>query len=499
LTGVGPGDENLITKSAIDYIKKADAIIYDHLVPVSVLDYAKKGAKLIYAGKSPGKHSMPQEKINRLLKKEVKNNKIALRLKGGDPFLFGRGAEEALHLKKSGIEFEVIPGVSAGSAVPSYAGIPLTQRGISSQVTFVTGHEDEKKHNLSVNWEKLAKSDGTLVIFMGMMNLECIVNKLVSGGMDKNTPVCVIQRGTTPRQKSVMATLSNIVKKVYSKKISNPAIVVVGKVVSLRKKLNWYESKPLFGKKILITRPGSLAKEFALKLRQLGAQTRICPLIELSREKKLKPGNLANKIAITDWIIFTSRNAVDICFELLKACKKDARVFSKTKIAAIGDQTKNMLLERGLMADVVPKEFSMEGLANEFKKIELKGKKIFFPHSLQGRKLLCEKLHKQGAIIEEMFIYRIKKTKALNSKKLINIIREEKFDWITFTSSSCVHAFMRFLKRRKRLIKKQRFACIGPVTNKTLKSYGVGSNTVAKVYTIEGLIGALVNKGNYQR
>ncbi|MCG2712275.1 MAG: uroporphyrinogen-III C-methyltransferase [Candidatus Omnitrophica bacterium] len=494
LAGVGPGNEALITQAALECIKAADVIIYDHLVSPDLLENAPSGVKIIYAGKSPRRHSLKQEQINRILVNEAGKHRVVVRLKGGDPFLFGRGAEEALALKKAKIAFEIVPGVSSGMAAASYAGIALTQRGISSQVTFVTGHEDPKKKDKDIDWSMLARSKGTLVVFMGMSRLKEITAELINGGMKKDTPVCVSEWGTLPKQRSVTGTIENIAGKIKKNGLTNPAIVIIGKVVNLRKKLNWYETKPLFGKKILITRPEIMAGLFSSNLKQLGAQTCVYPLIEVVREVKINAKRLISGIKQSNWVVFTSKSAVDICFRELENKNLDARLFSGAKVAVLGWETQAELKERGIIADIIPKKFFMESLAAEFKKIDIRKKRIFIPHSRQGRKLLVDELRAQGAIINEMFIYSVCRPREASARKLRKLIKDEQFDFITFTSSSCVHQFMKFFKKEKALVNKQKFACIGPVTEQTLQSYGFKAETTAKVFTIEGLIKAMLIK-----
>ncbi len=494
LVGVGPGNEGLITLAALECIKSADVIIYDYLMSPEFLVNAPNHAKLIYAGKKPGRHSLKQEEINRILIKEAKKYQIVVRLKGGDPFLFGRGGEEALALKKAKLAFEIIPGISSGIAVASYSGIPLTQRGLSSQVTFVTGHEDPGKLDSGIDWAALAQIKGTLVVFMGMARLKKIISQLMHFGMKKDMPVCVSQWGTLPKQRSLTGTLCNITNIIKRHKLDNPAIVIIGKVVNLRKKLNWYESKPLFAKKILITRPKAMAGIFSSKLQSFGAQTYIYPMIEVVKTNKFNTKHLIDAIKQSDWVIFTSRSVVDICFCELANNNLDARLFAHTKVAVLGIETQRELKGKGISADIMPEKFFMESLVAEFKKIDICQKQIFIPHSRQGRKLLVDELSKQGAIIKEMFIYSICRPKQANALTLRKIVKAEQFDFITFTSSSCVHQFVKFLQKDKELLSRQRFACIGPVTANTLQSYGLKAAAVAKVFTIEGLIKAILNK-----
>ncbi len=491
LVGVGPGDEQLITQAALECIKKADIIIFDHLMSKSLLDNRKPEAKVIFAGKFPGLHNVPQKDINALLLKYAKNNNIVVRLKGGDPFLFGRGSEEALVLRKAKIAFEIVPGVSSGFAAAAYSGIPLTHRGIASHVTFVTGHEDPTKKESSVDWKKLAALEGTLVVFMGMSRLNITTALLIKHGKAKNTPVCITQWGTLPAQRSVIGTLENISGKVKAKGIIHPAIIIIGNVVLLRKQLNWFEKKPLFGKKILITRPLALAKELSQELELNGAQTITYPLIEVVKEKGLKDVAIIKKFKTADWVLFASRNAVDICFDVLDRQNKDVRFLKDIKFAVLGSKTQNMLRARGIIADIVPKKFYMESLIKEFKKIDVKNKRIFIPHSKQGRPVLVDELSKQGAIIDELFVYHVAAPKTSAKQQFLKLLKQENFDIITFTSSSCVHQFMRFIGKEKQLIKNQIFAVIGPITKKTLEGYGFKAAIEAKVFTASGLVQAI--------
>ncbi|MBU1086415.1 MAG: uroporphyrinogen-III C-methyltransferase [Candidatus Omnitrophica bacterium] len=488
LVGVGPGNEQLVTQAALECIKIADIIIYDHLMSKSLLDNKKPEAKVIFAGKFPGAHNVSQPSINALLLKHAKKDKIVVRLKGGDPFLFGRGSEEALVLKKAKIPFEIVPGVSSGFAVAAYSGIPLTHRGIASHVTFVTGHEDPTKRESSVDWKKLSELEGTIVVFMGMSRLKNIIDLLIKYGKPRNTPVCITQWGTLPAQRSVTGSLNNIANKVKAAGITHPAIIIIGNVVNLRKQLNWFEKKPLFGKKILITRPLILAKELSQELEANGAQTITYPLIEVVKEKRLKDAQVIEKFKQADWVLFTSRNAVQICFDILDKQGQDIRIFKDTKFAVLGSQTQNMLKARGIIADLVPKQFYMESLIKEFKKIKIVGQRIFIPHSKQGRPILTEQLAKQGAIIDELFVYHIEAPKAANKQRFVKLLKQENFDIITLTSSSCVHQFMRFIDKDRQLIEKQVFAVIGPITRKTLESYGLKAPIEAKVYTASGLV-----------
>ena len=487
LVGMGPGNPQLSTLAVVNCIQKAEVIIYDHLMSTELLRHKSAGCELIYAGKSPDQHSMKQDEISRLLVKKAKENKIVARLKGGDPFLFGRGSEEACALAQEKIPFEIVPGVSSGIAAAAYAGVPLTHRGIASSVTFVTGHEDPGKTGSSVDWGKLAAINGTLVVFMGMSRLELIIKDLLGHGKDKRTPVCVVQWGTLPKQRSVTGRLENIAAIVKAQGITNPAIVIIGEVVKLKKILNWFETKPLFGKKILITRPEALTREFSLILEEQGAQAVSYPLIEIRRIKGLDEDKVLKKLRANDWIVFTSRNAVEICFDILAKAGKDIRFFGQAKIAALGSQTSEDLKKRGIIPDLVPKNFVMESLLRDLKKQGIRGKKVFLPHSYQARPLLAKGLISAGAVLDEVFIYDAVMPRKVRQTNFRKMIEAENFDLITFTSSSGVRQFMRLMKRSRALLRKQKFAVIGPITEKTLAGYGFKACLAAKNFTAPGL------------
>ncbi|MBU4305898.1 MAG: uroporphyrinogen-III C-methyltransferase [Candidatus Omnitrophica bacterium] len=491
LIGAGPGNEQLITAAGLGIIRAADVIVYDNLAGTSVLERRKLSAKLIFAGKIPGEKAMPQQQINALLIRCARRGALVARLKGGDPFLFGRGAEEALALQKARIDFAVIPGISAAFAAAAYAGIPLTHRGISSQVTFITGHEDPQKKKSDIDWQATARLKGTLVIYMGMANLHKITQRLISYGMRRNTPACIIQWASLPYQKIAVAALENIARQAKSRAVTHPAVVIIGDVVALHERIRRCAEKPLFAKKVLITRPLALAGEFREKLEAEGAQAVVYPLIETVAEEKISGGVVLKKIKTCDWVIFTSRNAVEICFEVLAKKNKDARFFGAIKVAALGEETKKALFAKGINADLVPEQFYMESLIEEFAKVDIRGKRIFIPHSRQARPLLCAELTRLGAVAEELFIYKVKRPAQAKKSVLRRILAEQKMDVVTFTSSSCVHQFMKLMGKEKGLLARQVFAVIGPVTANTLRDYGYKGHIMADVYTVEGLVRAI--------
>ena len=490
LVGAGPGDPNLLTLAGLRCLRQADVIMYDQLVDPSILRERRPDCRLIYVGKQPGRHSLTQTEINRLLVRTSRQYRSVVRLKGGDPFMFGRGGEEALVLAEHHIPFEIIPGVSAGSAAAAYAGIPLTHREYASQVTFVTGHEDPSKQTGQVDWKLLARQPGTIVIFMGMARLATIVSQLITYGRDRQTLVCIVRYGTLPQQRTVTAPLQNIVAQAERAGITHPALVIIGAVVSLRPRLNWFETKPLFGRKFLVTRPESLAPELVKLLSEAGAQTMVYPLIEIVPEA-VTPRAMMSGLAACEWVVFTSRNAVDQTFGLLQQAGADSRAFGGKKIAVLGTETCTVLAGYGIRADLMPKSFIMEELARCFRRLPMAGKRVLLPHSRQGRPLLRQALRQQGARVKEIFLYRVQRPATATVTGLARLLKNERFDGITFTSSSSVREFMELLSRQRGLVSQQKMISIGPVTSQTIFSHGFQPALTAPVFTASGLVEAM--------
>ncbi len=491
LTGAGPGDTKLITVRALELIKKADCIIYDYLANPELLKFAPTGCELIYVGKSAGSHTLPQEKINRLLAEKASVYKTVVRLKGGDPFIFGRGAEEALYLKTKGINFEVVPGVTSAIAAPAYAGIPLTLRNKNSTVGFITGHEDPSKEKSSLDWAALSKGLGTMVFLMGAANLELIARKLIAAGRPKDTKVAVIMQGSTARQKTVTGQLSDIASLARKSKITAPAIIVVGDVVALRKQLGWFEKRLLFGKRVVVTRTREQAGALSSRLMDLGAEVIEAPVI------KIKPLN-ADKKALGafsrdkyGWVFFTSANGVREFSSILCRTGKDSRIFAGSKVCAIGSETADALSAIGIKADYVPSEFTAEAIVRHFKNYASENKKALILRAKEGRDVMPDGLRKAGFSVRVIDLYRT------ICRKETAVILKEVFkagvDIITFTSSSTVKNFIALLgKNYKRFLCGVKLASIGPVTSQTLRKFGLRPAIQAKVYTIEGLIKAIV-------
>jgi len=495
LVGAGPGDPELLTIKAQKVLQKADVIVYDYLASEEILDLAKQEAEKIYVGKKAGKHTLPQEDINNLLIKKAKQGKIVVRLKGGDPFVFGRGGEEAEALFEENIPFEIIPGITSAIAVPAYAGIPVTHRDYTSTLAIITGHEAEGKAESKIDFSALAKI-GTLIFLMGVKNLPFIVENLIKNGKSEDTPVAIIRWGTLEKQKTVVGCLKDIVEKAKKENISPPAVIIVGEVVKLREKLAWFEKKPLFGKKIVITRTRKQASKLSEKLRELGAKCYEIPTIEIKPLESKEMEEEIKKLGSYDWIVFTSENGVEIFLQKVFEQGFDARIFSHIKIAVIGSATKNKLLSFGLKADLMPQNsFTQEGLVSEFSKLNLREKRILIARAKKARNVLPEKLKELGAYVKVLPIYETVLPE--NSKEKLKNVVKEGVDVITFTSSSTVENFFELLKEEKALMEKLKketvFASIGPITTETLKKYGFEPQIQAKVYNIDGLIEAILN------
>jgi uroporphyrinogen III methyltransferase/synthase len=494
LIGAGPGDPGLITVKGLACVKKADVIIYDYLANERLLEHRRPDAELVYVGKQGGRHTLPQEEINALIVRKAREGKIVARLKGGDPFIFGRGGEEAEELADDGIPFEIVPGVTAATAVPTYAGIPLTHRDHTASVAFVTGHEDPTKEESKVHWDRIATGIGTLVFFMGMKNLRNIVDNLVSHGRASETPVALIQWGTRTDQRVVTGTLLNIIEKVKEAKLGPPAIIVVGEVVRLREKLNWYESKPLFGKRVIVTRSRGQASAFAELLIDRGATTIEFPTIDVVPPADWNELDSALKeIETFHWIIFTSANAVKFFMDRLRRPGRDLRVLKGVNICAVGPKTAEALETWGLSADLVPEEFKAEGLLAALGGVQVKGKKFLIPRARVARELIPDRLRELGAEVTVATSYENVKPVA-DRDRIIKLLVEKKISIMTFTSSSTVHNFVEILgqKEYKPLIQGVTVACIGPITAKTAEEYGMKTDVMPKEYTIPAFVDALV-------
>ena len=494
LIGAGPGDPGLITVKGLECVRKADVIIYDYLANERLLDNRRPDAEMIYVGKQGGRHTLPQDEINRLIVSKAKEGKVVSRLKGGDPFIFGRGGEEAEECVNSGIPFEVVPGVTAATSVPTYAGIPLTHREHTASVAFVTGHEDPTKPESKVHWDKIATGIGTLVFFMGMKNLQNIVDNLVANGRDAGTPVAAIQWGTRTDQRVVSGTLRDIVGRVREAKLGPPAIVVVGDVVNLRGKLNWFESKPLFGKRIIVTRSRDQASVFAEMLINAGATPIELPSIDVVPPASWSELDRAlDDLQTYQWIIFTSANAVRFFFQRLRERGMDIRALSANRICVVGPKTAEALAGYSLKADLVPADFKAEGVLEALGGVAVKGMKFLIPRAKQAREIIPEKLRERGAVVTVATAYENVRP-ATDVDRVKKLLRDGRIAAVTFTSSSTVNNFVEMVGKSeyKTLMNGVAVACIGPVTAKTAEEYGMKADIMPKEYTIPALVDAMV-------
>lgn len=494
LIGAGPGDPGLLTLKGRKLLEKADVVVYDRLVGDQILAYANPAAELIYVGKASGNHALPQEQINELLVNRASEGKKVARLKGGDPFLFGRGGEEALYVKEHGYEFEVVPGVTSAIAVPAYAGIPVTHRDAASSFAVITGHEKPDKKDSSIKWKEIACGVGTLVFLMGVENLPFIVENLLNNGRNPNTPVALVRWGTLPEQEVLTGTLSTIVKRVEETSFKPPAIIIVGEVVDLRQDLNWIEKKPLWGKKIVVTRSRKQASALAERISELGGEAIEFSTVEISREPDLSDlHDCFNHIEEYHWIIFTSVNAVDIFFNELKLAGHDIRSLKGLKVCAIGPATRERLESKGLIVDIVPNEYRAEGIIEELEKFIQVGHLVLLPRARGAREILPESIRRLGAQVDEVYLYRSIPSTGVSSNSRDSIVRGE-VDLITFTSSSTVTNFVAMVGREniEHIASRIKVACIGPITAETARQQGFKVDIMAREYTINGLVEAIL-------
>ncbi len=494
LVGAGPGDPELITLKGLECIKNADVIIYDYLASPSLLKHAREHAEIIYVGKKGGDHTLSQDRINALIAEKAQKGFTVTRLKGGDPFIFGRGGEEAEVLIDARIPFEIIPGVTSAIAAPAYAGIPLTHRKFTSTIAFVTGHEDPSKAESNIDWAALAKGIGTLVFLMGVKNLPHITDRLMHHGMSPDTPVALVRWGTTPKQTTVSGTLDTIVERTKAAGLKPPAIIVVGHVVKLREKMRWFETRPLMGQCIVVTRAREQASDLVKRLSDLGAECLECPTIKVSPPQDVKPLDQAmENLSSYDWLIFTSVNGVNFFFERLFQKNKDVRALKDIHTAVIGPATEKKLFDFGLKSDIVPESYRAESVVKAFAGKDVTGRKILLPRAKEARPVLPLELKKMGAVVDEVTAYCTHAVKD-NTDVLSARLKERSIDMITFTSSSTVKNFRALFPNEdlKDLMRGVTIASIGPVTADTARDLGFDVHIIAESYTIPGLCQAIL-------
>lgn len=495
LVGAGPGDPGLITVKGRKLLERADAVLYDNLANVHLLDLTPARCERIYVGKKRSKHEVPQEEITRLLIDRARRDWTVVRLKGGDPFIFGRGGEEVEALAEAGIPFEIVPGVTTPLGLAAYTGVPLTHREHTSAVTFVTGHNIE-----AIDWSKIGAVE-TIVLFMGLVNFPAIARALIAQGRSPATPAMAVRWATRPDQQTIAGTLADLAKKIEDADLKPPATIVIGEVVGLRERFNWFENLPLFGRRIVVTRDRSQAMELAEPLEALGAETILLPMIEVREAENPAPMNEAvARLEIYDWLIFTSANGVRYFIEALDRSPRDLRAVP-AKICAIGPATRAAIESLHLKVDRMPEEYVAESVVKAFQPEDLTGRRILLPRAAVARDLVPIELTRRGAIVDVVEAYRTEMPEDASGR-----VREafaHRPDWITFTSSSTVKNFVAAMgggEAAARAIVETRVASIGPITSAAAREYGFRIDVEASPHTIEGLVhGMVANAGAISR
>ena len=498
LVGAGPGDPGLITLRGKYLLERAQVVVYDHLASKKLLKYVPDSAEMIYAGKRGGiKHTFTQAQINQMLVDKALAGYKIVRLKGGDPFIFGRGGEEIEELVKHNIPFEVVPGVTSATAAATYAGIPITHREYTSSVAFITGHEDPTKPGSNIAWDKLATGAGTIIIYMGIKNLPIITENLIKYGRDPQTPVAVVRWASTPEQRSVVGTLETISDIVRNANIRPPSLIIVGEVVSLRDKIDWFEKRPLFGKRVLITRTREQASELVSLLEEAGANCLEIATISIGQpDSHTAIDQALAELGRYDWLLFTSLNAVKFFFARLFVKNMDSRDLKGVKIGVVGKATAEALTTYGLRADLVPEKFTGEGLAASMLALGVQAKKILIPRAQEAREILVERLKAGGAEVTVAPVY--KNIRPANQQTALRQEFEEKnIDLVTFTSSSTVTNFLEMLgppnqEELDRLLAGVLIVAIGPITADTARKRGLNVDIQPEKFTIPEMVKSIV-------
>ena len=490
IVGAGPGDPDLITVGALRRLRTADVVLYDRLVDMRLLDEARPDAEIIDVGKVPGGQGRKQEEINSLLIDRARKGKSVVRLKGGDPFVFGRGGEEAEALHAGGIRFEVVPGVTSAIGAAAYAGIPVTHRGMASALTVVTGNEAPGKPDSDVDWEAVAHQKGTLVVLMGLENIAEIVGALVRHGRSPDTPAALVRWGTRPDQHTVVGTLGDIVDRAAEESITPPVVAIIGDVVTLRDRLAWFDNRTLFGKRVLVTRTRDQAGQLSSLLSQRGASPIELPTIEVEPlDDSARLDAAVGSLGAYDWAIFSSVNAVDAVFGRLESMGLDSRAFGGTKVAAIGEATATRLRGRGIGPDFVPSQYYAKGLVEGLKEHDLKGSRVLLPRADIAPDTLPRGLAELEAKVDEVTAYRTATPDS--SRTSAKEVLENGIDVATFTSSSTVTNLIGLLDGGPDALSGVTIACIGPVTAETAGGLGLNVDIVAREHTVPGLVDAL--------
>ncbi|MBT3615638.1 MAG: uroporphyrinogen-III C-methyltransferase [Verrucomicrobia bacterium] len=497
LVGAGPGDAGLLTLRGAELLRRADVVVYDSLVNRELLALAPEAAEIIFGGKRPRDRAIPQEELNQLLAEKAKAGKTVVRLKGGDPYIFGRGGEEAAKLHRDGVPFEVVPGISSIIAAPSYAGIPLTHREHCSSFTVITGHEDPDKDESALDWERVAREPGTKVLLMGVERIGKIAAALEANGLPADTPAAMVRWGTMGRQQTITATLGTLAAKVAKADFKAPAVTVIGTVSTLRDTLNWYENRPLFGQRVVVTRNRREAGKLSGQIRELGAEVLEIPTIKILPPTRNEPLIEAiTGIGSYDWIIFTSANGVEHFFDYFFKAFRDVRDLGSVRFAAVGPATAKKLREFHLNIDLMPKTYTAAATAKAMIAAQnVENISVLLARAESANPELPRLLEDKGAIVDDIAFYKTEPETA-DRNGAADDFEENSADWITFASSSAVRNFdARFgLAKRCADNPKLKLASIGPETTKALKELGLKPTAKAKEHTIDGLAAALLKK-----
>jgi uroporphyrinogen III methyltransferase/synthase len=489
LVGAGPGSLDLITVRALDLIKRAEVIVYDYLVNAAMLVHALPTAEIIYVGKTASAHTLTQEQINALLVDKARTGKTVVRLKGGDPYVFGRGGEEGIALAQAGIPFEVVPGVTSAIAAASYAGIPVTHRNVASQVTFITGHEDPTKAESAIDWAQLARLNGTKVFLMGLERLRDIAAQLVAHGASVDTPVALVRWGTTARQETLTGTLATIADLAAKQNFKPPAVTIIGEVVNLRPGLNWFEKLPLFGLRIVITRARSQASRLRHMLARLGADVLEIPTIRIERVPL--PEDQQNRLSSFgqhfDWVVFSSPNGAERFFDEMQSGSIDLRALGSVKIASLGPATSAYIRARGLHVDLQPAIFTKEALAAAFDRLDVKAKRFCLVQGGLADSGLADHLSSRGANVESWIVYDTKPETEDRSGARTRFLQEGAH-WVVFTSASTVENWHRLNIEPVEKENRPRAISMGPVTSEKLRQLGYENIAEAPMQTLESIM-----------
>ena len=490
LVGAGPGDPGLLTLKGADCLKQADVVVYDRLASAELLALAPPTAEIVFMGKEPETPGGFQQQINETLAAAALAGKTVVRLKGGDPFVFGRGGEELDALRQAGVPFEVVPGITSAVAVPAYAGVPVTHRGLSASFTVVTGSEDPAKPERSVDWEALAKISGTIVVLMGWRSLPNIIDTMLANGRAPETPVAVTQWGTTPRQRTVGGTLGDIVAKGNDAGLTSPVVTVIGEVAGLRDSFRWFDMGPLFGLRVLVTRSRQQASVLSRLLAAEGAEPVELPTILIEPLDDFSELDAAiTRVADYDWTVFTSTNGVDALFSRLRALGRDARALGGVRVGAIGPATAAALADRGVVADFVPDTYTTEAVAKGFSAFDMSEARLLLPRADIATDTLSSGLRELGAKVDEVDAYRT--VTPPDSGERARELLAGGVDMVTFTSSSTVRNLVGLLDGDVRLLDGVRVVSIGPVTSATARELGVDVSVEATEHTVAGVVAAV--------